>query len=193
MTIPATSEFKAGTYRPGTYPDTAEPVLYQVAYAFDWGHAYGSHRANDTTEAECATFARGWARTPHAEREPLPVAHAAWLREVTTERLESIMEFDHVIRVHADGTVTDNLSGVHAPELHEGELMQGGTSGTGWTLMDGYSGQCGYSGPMMHQSEYVGGGLARDIMSAPGMYVTLVNYPADGSEPTEWAIARREV
>lgn len=35
--------------------------------------------------------------------------------------LNSKMEFDHVIEVHADGTVTD-CSNVYAPELNDGEL-----------------------------------------------------------------------
>ena len=104
--------------------------------------------------------------------------------------LNEIMEFDHVVRVDEFGNVTDGNDGTRAtwaPSLYDGELDT-----DGWTLMDGYSGQCGYSGPMMHASEFVGGQLERDILATPGLYVVLVNYELDGSEPTEWAVAYHE-
>lgn len=100
--------------------------------------------------------------------------------------LNDLMEFDCVVQVNPDGTVVPVL-GVDGPELFDDELL----SDT-WTLLDGFSGQYGYSGPLMHQSEYVGGGLETYILSHPGLYVTLVNTPADDTEPTEWAIAFRE-
>lgn len=110
--------------------------------------------------------------------------------------LSSIMEFDHVIQVHADGTVTDAPGDVWAPELHDGELSQGspvvGTGG-GWALMNGYSGQHGHSGPTMHASEYIGGKMERDILDESGFYVALVNYQSDDDEPDSWAVARRDV
>jgi hypothetical protein len=98
-----------------------------------------------------------------------------------SESLNARMQFDHVVEVHPDGTVTDARE-VYAPDAYQGEPLYGG-----WSLMDGYSGQYGYSGPWMHQSEYVGGRLERDILATPGYYVTVV----DGSEddPDEWAVA----
>ena len=102
--------------------------------------------------------------------------------------LDAMMDFDHVVQVHADGTVTDGPEGTYAPDLHEGNLES-----DDWTLLDGYSGQYGYAGPLMHQSEYVGGGMARDILARPGLYVTLVNTPSEEEEATEWAVAYREV
>jgi hypothetical protein len=107
--------------------------------------------------------------------------------------LNRLMETDHVVQVHPDGTVTDAPPSVYAPELHDGELMQGGTTGTGWTLMDGYSNQHSYSGPIMHPSEFIGGGLERDIRAEPGYYVTLVDHPSDGGEPDGWAVARKDI
>ena len=104
-----------------------------------------------------------------------------------TVDLNTQMEFDHVIEVHADGTVIDAPDGIYAPELHDTQLE----SGTGWSLMNGYSGQYGYSGPGMHPSEFIGGGLERDIRATPGYYVALVDYPSDGSEPNGWAVAYR--
>lgn len=113
--------------------------------------------------------------------------------QVTADNLNQAMEFDHVIQVHADGAVTDAPDTVHAPELYDDELHHHTFGPLTWTLMNGYSGQHGYSGPMMHQSEFIGGGLARDILAAPGYYVALVNRTSDDAEPTEWAVARADI
>lgn len=103
---------------------------------------------------------------------------------VTHDNLNAVMEFDHVIQVHADGTVTD-ATGIYAPDLHDGDV------GTGWTLLNGYSGQYCYAGPIMHASEYIGGRMADDILAMPGVYVALVDYPLDDTEPGGWAVARK--
>jgi hypothetical protein len=104
--------------------------------------------------------------------------------------LDDQMDFDHVVRVHTDGTVTDALT-VSAPELYDDEL-----SSQDWQLMDGYSGQYGYSGPIMHASEFIGEGLARDILATPGLYVALVDYATldgpDDDSVSGWAVAFRE-
>lgn len=99
--------------------------------------------------------------------------------------LNDLMEFDRVVRVHVDGSVS-YPSLPHAPELTDGEVSPG------WRLLDGYSGQYGYSGPIMHTSEFIGGGMERDILSTPGVYVALVDYPSDDSEPEGWAVAQLE-
>lgn len=39
-----------------------------------------------------------------------------------------------------------------------------------WSLLTGFTGQHGYSGPGLHASEYIGGGLARHILDTPGLY-----------------------
>mgnify|MGYP006958837834 CR=1 FL=1 len=109
--------------------------------------------------------------------------------------LNKIMEFDHVIRVDELGNVTEESFGVYAPSLRDDELDV-----PDWSLLDGYSGQSGYSGPIMHASEYIGGRLADDILSQPGYYVALVNYvPEDEDDPDAgdgyieagWAVAYR--
>lgn len=43
----------------------------------------------------------------------------------------------------------------------------------GWELLTGFTGQYGYSGPAMHSSEYIGGGLERHIRRTPGLYTVL--------------------
>jgi hypothetical protein len=97
--------------------------------------------------------------------------------------LNDDMDFDHVIEVHADGSVTD-ARGVYAPELYDDELM-----GDGWELMDGYSGQDRYSGPIMHNSEFIGGQMEQDILANPGYYVALVNNSSEDEEGEGWAVA----
>ena len=97
--------------------------------------------------------------------------------------LNDQMEFDCVVEVKPDGSVVD-APNVYGPSLYDDEL-----EGSEWTLMDGYSGQFGYSGPIMHDSEFIGGGLERDILAQPGYYVALVNYSLDDDEPEGWAVA----
>jgi len=109
--------------------------------------------------------------------------------------LSDIMEFDHVIEVDQNGDTHDR-SDIYAPGLHDGDLES-----SRWSLLDGFSRQDRYSGPMMHASEYVGGGLERHILRTPGIYVTLVDYPicdddcqyceGEGCEPDQWAVAVR--
>ena len=103
--------------------------------------------------------------------------------------LNDVMEFDRVIRVETDGTVS-RPQGISAPELFDGDL---GTMpdqyGRTWVLLNGHSGQHGYSGPLMHQSEYIGGGMARAILEQAGLYVTLVNTLPDEEESENWAVA----
>jgi hypothetical protein len=113
--------------------------------------------------------------------------------------LSDIMDFDHVIEVCADGTVRDAPyppeSGMYAPTLLGGELE---AEAGHWTLLDGYSGQCGYNGPVMHPSEYIGGRMERDILAEPGHYVVIAAYWTPGGDEDNcdlmigegWAVAR---
>jgi hypothetical protein len=129
-----------------------------------------------------------------ADAVPGATIHAVqvWLDRTfpAPDRLNGVMEIDHVIRVGDDGSVTD-ADGVYAPDVYEddGELLP---VGSGWSLLDGYSGQDRYSGPIMHASEYIGGRMASDILETPGLYVAVVVYPLDDSEPDGWAVAYRE-
>jgi len=100
------------------------------------------------------------------------------MRNIEVHGLNYVMEFDHVVAVHADGTVTDDhIPGVHAPELFhvEGAAHPHDVEGMGdWTLLHGFTGQYSYNGAVLHSSEYIGGGLERHILSNPGLYVACV-------------------
>lgn len=109
---------------------------------------------------------------------------------VTPGELSALMDFDHVIRVHPDGTVSEP-DGIYAPGLYDDEMD---TADARWKLMDGYSGQDRYSGPIMHESEFIGGRMAADVLANPGLYVALVGYWTPEDEDDEdnlegWAIA----
>ena len=108
---------------------------------------------------------------------------------VTPDKLSDLMDFDHVIQVHPDGTVTEP-DDVYAPELDGGTVQMGYGK---WSLLAGYTGQYSYNGPIMHSSEFIGGRLARDILDTPGMYVAVVVWADDpNDEPAGWAVAFRE-
>lgn len=83
--------------------------------------------------------------------------------------LSELMDFDHVIHVHGDGTVTEPRD-VYAPDCNDG-AVEGD-----WSLLTGFSGQYRYSGPIMHPSELIAGGIARYILENPGTYVAVVAY-----------------
>ena len=102
-----------------------------------------------------------------------------------SESLNDRMSFDQVVEIADDGEVIDR-SDLYAPELFDGEV------GSGWTLLNGFSGQDRYPGPIMHASEFIGGGMERYILANPGVYVALVDYASDDSEPVGWAVAVKD-
>lgn len=92
--------------------------------------------------------------------------------------LSQILEFDHVVRISADGVVSDAPSGAHAPECHE-PSVRSLIADDGWTLItEGLTGQHGYNGPWLHDSEQIEGGVARRILEHAaehdgGLYVAV--------------------
>jgi hypothetical protein len=144
---------------------------------------------------------------------------------VDRDSLNALMDFDHPIEILGqvvNYTASDafpptfaaregdtSIRANRAPELREGELNPADMA-YGWKLHTGASGQQGYSGPIMHDSEYIGGGLADHILaSAPGTrWCALINYVDTPNEMCSidcdpeagcdhdiagWAVAYREV
>jgi hypothetical protein len=117
--------------------------------------------------------------------------------------LNDLMEFDHPVVSDGNGNVTDAPSGIYAPEVYvdldeSGQMTSLDPSDISisppWTLLNGFSGQQGYPGPIMHDSEFIGGGLESYIRENPGVYVAVVVTGLGGDENDDdndvgWAIA----
>ena len=116
--------------------------------------------------------------------------------------LNDLMEFDHPVVSDGNGNVTDAPSGVYAPEVSvdlddEGQMTSLDPSdiyvSSPWMLLNGFSGQDRYPGPIMHPSEFVGGGLETYIRENPGVYATVVvtgiGGPEDDDNAVGWAVA----
>lgn len=110
-------------------------------------------------------------------------------------------EFDSVFRVWTNGDIT-LVPGTYAPDVHHDDtydiLIDGipvDDSET-WEALSGYTGQYGYTGPVMHASEQFGGKLREDVLSHPGIYVLVVVevFPDDDPEPAPagWAVLRKK-
>lgn len=118
--------------------------------------------------------------------------------------LNDVMEIGMVVRVNETGQVMPLPLYSFYAELNVA------TDGTdefnlpeGWELLTGFTGQYSYNGPVMHPSEFIGGGLETYILETPGYYVALVvegHCDYDGTtdcdpetgcncEPAGWAIA----
>lgn len=111
----------------------------------------------------------------------------------TVGTLDELVDFDRVFTVHEDGT-RSYPDDVQAPGYVD-DVVQG----DGWsTWSDGYTRQHGYRGPVMHPSESLGGGMARDMLADPGTYVLTVAYwtpeddaEDDGPDADGWVVLRR--
>lgn len=108
--------------------------------------------------------------------------------------LNEVMEFDCPIRVHGNGRVTF-LPGdaPFEPSLYLYADGQEEMDAVPWEPLTGFTGQYGYSGPVMHPSETISGGLARYILDTPGLYVAVVVNALDddgeqADEPAGWAV-----
>ena len=114
---------------------------------------------------------------------------------MTTRTLNDIMEFDHVIVVHEDGTITDAPRSIYAPEVHDEEVHPENNrtyvNPKGWAFLSGYSLQDHYAGPVMHASELIAGPMEDEIRETPGTYVAVVVYSYELDDATGWAVLRK--
>jgi hypothetical protein len=138
---------------------------------------------------------------------------AHWIKEESRSgskdhTLDSLMQMDHVIRVDDDGLVHDDARGMYAPEVnintdsdgisvlaeHEREFIDD-MARSGWTVETGWSGQNSgrYNGPIMHDSEFIGGSLAEHILTTPGYWVACEAKTLDDGEDEGWVIMHHPV
>lgn len=125
-----------------------------------------------------------------------------------SKSLSDLMEFEHVIEVREDGSIAEP-SGMYAPEITlegdaEGQVSDEAEAAMiayverqGWSLLRGFTGQyMAGDSPIMHPSEFIGGGLERHIRENPGYYVSVVIDVQPDAEDAEsemcgWGVAYR--
>lgn len=113
--------------------------------------------------------------------------------------LQKIADFDHPFTVDEHGNLADAL-GENAPEVFHVEGVPGvelEIGGPWHTVSDGFSGQDRYRGPVMHSSEYLGGGIADHVLSEPGTYVVCsVEVLPDDEDPEPlpagWVVLKKD-
>lgn len=87
-------------------------------------------------------------------------------------------EMDSTFSIDENGSVVDSPNSVYAPEVYSYE--DGTIEGiNGWEPVTGFSGQYGYSGPLMHPSEVMGGSnMEKYVRENPGTYALV--QPSNG-------------
>lgn len=115
------------------------------------------------------------------------------------ERINAI-EFDHPFTLRPDGAITD-APGVWAPSVYHDDAADIHIDGAGWRALTGMTGQDRYHGAVMHQSEYIGKGIADHLQELandePQTFVVVAVEcdPSDDDpdpEPAGWAILKKE-
>lgn len=108
--------------------------------------------------------------------------------------LSHLIEFDVAFTITPHHLIVDPGEGSPAPEVHvvdDGDVHVCSDEWETWS--DGMSNQWGYSGPILHPSEFLGGGMARELLATPGEYViTEVVDPDDPDSPAGWIILKRK-
>jgi hypothetical protein len=100
------------------------------------------------------------------------------------------VEFDTVFEVTEEGAL------IERPDLYAPMLLENELDSDKWRLWShGYTGQYGYRGPIMHNSEILAGGIAKDLLDEPGVYTVLVSHyepydELDGYDVEGWAVAQ---
>lgn len=139
---------------------------------------------------------------------PSRMNEAHWYREgakqVLDNSLNSLMQMDHVIRVDSGGLVWEDVTGVWAPEFYvdvddDGQVMSDGIEDMhaqierqGWEAVRGWS--VG-AGAIMHESQFVGAGLAEHIIETPGLWVACVVHTIEDRDDNTagWIVLHQEV
>lgn len=125
--------------------------------------------------------------------------------------LNDLMEFDHVVYSDGHGNVAsvrlhDWQHWAPAPYVDldaDGQMISLDPNDIhdlgDWKLLNGFSGQDRYHGPIMHESEFVGGDLEIHIRYHAGYYVVVeitgigpLETDTDGPDLVGWAVAYRE-
>lgn len=110
--------------------------------------------------------------------------------QATPDNLNSLVEFDSAFIVTPEGI--ESAHGVYVPAVQNADVGDIYIESTKWEALTGYTGQHGYNGAVLHSSEYLGGGLARDILEdVGGIYaITTVEDLEDPENPVGWCVLK---
>jgi hypothetical protein len=112
------------------------------------------------------------------------------------------LDFDTVFRVEGADVIT--VHDVYAPSVFHDPITDVTIDGAGWHCLTGMTGQYSYNGAVMHNSEFIGAGIAEILATDdPGTLFAIVvvsvfpedcedheDHAASGDcEPAGWAIA----
>lgn len=110
--------------------------------------------------------------------------------QATPDNLNSLVEFDSAFIVTPEGI--ESAHGTYVPTVYNDDETDIYIESDKWEALTGYTGQHGYNGAVLHSSEYLGGGLARDILEdVGGIYaVTVVEDMDDPENPAGWCVLK---
>lgn len=110
--------------------------------------------------------------------------------QATPDTLNSLVEFDTAFIVTPEGI--EDAHGFHVPTVYNDDETDIYIESSEWSALTGYTGQHGYNGAVLHSSEYLGGGLARDILEdVGGIYaVTVAEDMDDQDNPAGWCVLK---
>lgn len=110
--------------------------------------------------------------------------------QATPDNLNSLVEFDTAFIVTPEGI--EGAHEVYVPNVYNDDVSDIYIESSLWETLTGYTGQYSYNGAVLHSSEYLGGGLARDILEdVGGIYaVTVVEDMDDPDNPAGWCVLK---
>ena len=162
----------AGTSRPADLP--ADPAAYNMAgiaravvYSRGTGYGWGiEHSAETFWAAVRANLKVQPVELPHAGVTVIAPHVADILTGDSPNSLSDALDFDHVVHLSSDGELSHDRRPhwPHAPECLDPSIGSTVAEG-GWELITaGLTGQYGYNGPWLHDSEVIAGGVAARVV-----------------------------
>lgn len=110
--------------------------------------------------------------------------------QATPDTLNSLVEFDSAFIVTSEGI--EPAASLYVPTVYNDDATDIYIESNEWEALTGYTGQYSYNGAVLHSSEYLGGGLARDILEdVGGIYaITTVEDSEDLDNPAGWCVLK---
>lgn len=108
--------------------------------------------------------------------------------QATPDNLNSLVEFDSAFIVTSEGI--ESAHEVYVPSVWADSETDIFIDSSNWVALTGYTGQHDYNGAVLHASETLSAGLARDILEdVGGIYaLTVVSY--DENDDAGWCVLK---